>query len=367
MRAAALVVLGALVAGAGAAHAGGDTFLAGGDVRSARPIEGDFMAFGGHVLIDEPVRGDAAIAGGAVEVRSAVGDDLAAAGGNVSIDAAVAGDLMAAGGNVTLSKQAVIGKNARIYAGDVVVDGRIEGDLKGSARKFTINGEVGGDVRVQAEDVELGPEAKIGGTLAYTSRNELKKAEGAAIGGGIARDAGSPRRTLREREPESPLAWLVRSVVVYLGLLACAALFMVLFPAFALRAAQRVRASPWLALAVGVAVLLAVPVAAVLMMITILGIPLALVTLAAYPVLLLAGFVLGVVFLARLLARAVRHEDVEGYSQVMGYVAVALVGVVLLHLVPFAGGLLIALMSLAGLGALLLELFSRWGLARKAV
>jgi hypothetical protein len=145
----------------------------------------------------------------------------------------------------------------------------------------------------------------------------------------------------------------------YLALLASAAVFLLLVPVFGTQAALRVRATPGLALGIGFGALVAVPVLAVLLFITLLGIPLGLAVLALYPVLLLTGFIVGVLSVARLLPAALKKPVPSGYQATVGWFALALLLVLLVGSVPVLGGLLVGLVSLAGIGACVLELYGR--------
>jgi hypothetical protein len=81
--------------------------------------------------------------------------------------------------------------------------------------------------------------------------------------------------------------------------------------------------------------------------------------LALYPVMLLAGFVLGVLFIAGLLPAALRKPQPQGFGAGVGWFALALLLVMLAGAVPVVGAMAVALLSLAGIGALVLEIYGR--------
>jgi cytoskeletal protein CcmA (bactofilin family) len=339
-------------------------YTAGGQVRPARPVPGDYVAAGGRIVIDQRIGGDAMLVGGSIDVRAPIGDDLRAAGGDVNVDGTVGGELFAAGANITLARGAVIARSARIHGANISVEGRIEGGLKGSADKVTINGEVRGDVDVAAEQVELGPAAKIGGALRYSSAAELKRAEGATVGGAVTRDESrrsNPGRHDDERRMhgERRVGGWVGGLLSYLGLLACGALLLLVAPVFSSEAPDRIRAMPWVSLGIGFATVIAAPVLAVLLFVTLLGIPLGFIVLALYPVLMLGGFLVGTLFIARLMPGALRQQAPAGFKSVIGYFALALLMVLLLARVPLAGGILLAFVTFAGIGACAVELYGR--------
>lgn len=347
-----------------------NVYAAGGQVRSPAGLNGDFAAAGGKVVVDQPVPGDVNLAGGSVDVRAPVGDDLRAMGGDISIENKVGGELLATGGNITLTPAASVARGAVFYGGKVEMNGRVDGDLKASARNIVIDGEVRGNAKLAGEQIELGPHARIGGALSYTSPSELKKAEGATIAGALTRveDGASDGRNgrngsngdrayMREHSMRGP-SW-VGGIMSFLAMLAVAALFILAVPRFGDQAAGRIQSQPLLSLGLGFGAAVAVPVLAVLLFITILGIPLGIAVMALYPALLLGGFVVGVLFVAQLLVKALHKPVPTSFGASLGYFALALLLMLMVASVPFVGGLLAGLLGLAGIGACVLELHAR--------
>ena len=243
------------------------------------------------------------------------------------------------------------------------MDGRIDGELRATAQKITIDGEVRGNARLVAEEIELGPKARIGGSLSYESRSELKKAEGATIGGAVTRhqDPSNQRGAGGSWERSGAVSgppW-VGGVMSFLALLAFAVIFLLIVPRFGEQASDRIKASPWLALAVGLGSVVTVPVLAVLLFATLLGIPLAIAVLALYPALMLVGFTVGVLFISRLLVTGMRKQAPGSFMGRLGYFAAGLLLTLLISWVPFIGGVLVGLLALAGVGACVLELYGR--------
>lgn len=337
---------------------GRNVYAAGGQVRPAGPVSGDWVAAGGKVIVDQSIGGDAMLAGGSVDVRAPVGDDVRAAGGDVTIESRVEGELVASGGNITVRPSAAIGHGATFHAGSVTIDGRVEGDLQATARKITIDGEVKGNARLVGEEIELGPKARMGGAVSYVSSSELKHAEGAVVAGTVTRE-NPPQQGGRGWEAAAGAPSWVAGAMSFLALLAAGAMFLLLLPRFGVAAAQRVRSSPWLALGIGLGTIAALPLVAVLLFITLLGIPIGIALLAMYPALWLGGFLVGVLFVSRLLAAALRKDVPAGFGASIASFAMGLLLTLLVASVPFLGALLAGLLSVAGVGALVLELHGR--------
>jgi cytoskeletal protein CcmA (bactofilin family) len=344
-----------------------NTYLSGSSVRAGRVIEGDFVGAGGKVSIDQPVKGDVMAVGGSVDIRAAVGDDVRVAGGDVNIENTIGGELFASGANIALSKAVRVAGHTALYGGTVVIDGKIDGPLRVGARTVTVNGELNGETRFRAEVIEVGPTAKINGALFYSSPNELKRMEGATITGAITRLDGTSMSRERDmsradrdwhgRTQRSGI-W-VGSIFTFVALLACAAVLLLVFPAFSANASETIKTSPWLTLAVGFGAIVGVPILAALLFVTVLGIPLGIIALALYPALLLMGYVVGVLFVARRAQVAMRKGDASGFSSVIGFFALALLLVMLMSRLPFVGWLVLFVITAIGFGALILEIYSR--------
>ena len=339
-----------------------------GNVRSTGPVNGDLYAAGGRVIVEHTVAGDATLAGGSVIVRAAVGDDLRAAGGDINIDSTVGGELYASGGNIILSKTAVVAGAVTMYAGNVTIEGKVNGPLKVYAKKIALNGEITRDVELNAEQIELGPQAKLGGALRYSSNAQFKTAQGVIIGGAVTRaDAMNGRPdTHHDREWHGQMmgsgsGWagtIAGTVASFVALLAASALFLLVFTGFSQRTATRMLAKPWSALAAGVVILLGAPILAMLLLITLIGIPLGMVLMMLFPLILLMGWVVGVFGVAQRVQRAIQKEVSSGLSAAtIGFFALTLLLVLLLGSLPFIGFLILVAILLLGTGACALELY----------
>ncbi len=356
--------------------------LVSGQVHTSQQVEGDLMAAGGRVSVDHAVNGDANLAGGSVEVRAAVGDDLRVAAGSVMLSSTVGGEALLSAGSVTLTPTAAVAQGTRLYGGSVTVGGSLAGPLAVSAQTIYLNGEVKGDARLVAEKIELGPLARLGGALSYSSPTEILKAPGAVVLGAVTRETRSTGRYGRssdssdssdaaerpghgQMDRESSMSmhasgpgWL-GGVFAFLALLAFGAVALLICPVFMPRAANTVKTSPGLSLAAGLGVVIAVPVLAVLLFATLLGIPLGFAVMALYPALGLTGFVVGVLAFSMWLRALLRRSEFNTYASTLLWFALTLALLMLLAWLPFIGGLLGLSVMLIGLGGGALEWYRR--------
>lgn len=334
-----------------------NTYAVGGTVDVQAEIEADLLALGGTVAVRRPVAGDVTVAGGTVDLMGAVGGDIRAAGGTVTVQGDVGGEVVAAGGTVTVAPDARVAGRAWLSGGHVAVAGRIERGLGVAAASVSISGEVDGDARIAAPTIEVRAGARITGDLVYAGASAPHVDPGAHIGGrvtpapsGLARHAGR-------------IGWVVRVIghVVLLGsLIVAGAVLVLLWPHFTISAARTIGRHPWRSLGLGLLVLVVPPIAAGLLMVTIIGIPVGLALAALYGMALLVGYLTASVFVGDAGARLAQQGPELSRGARLLSLVLALVVLAAIGLVPVLGALVGLLTLLAGLGAFTLRAYERW-------
>jgi cytoskeletal protein CcmA (bactofilin family) len=332
--------------------AGGDRFAAGDQVNVSSPVAADLLAAGGNVEVDTRIGGDVLVAGGNVRLKGDVESGVIAGGGQVTINARIKRSVRAAGGQVEIGPKAELGGNLSVAGGQVRIEGPVFGYVQAAGGNVTLDGSVGGDVWATGGRLSLGPNARIAGKLHYASRGELNQDPAAVVQGGIEHvdfDAAWPREH-REQHRSGFAGWLWIT-----GLMVLAALLVALAPDITARTSRVLRERPAMSLLIGFVVLVCVPIAALILLVTLIGFPLALLAMLLYPVLLLVGYVstsIGVADWA--LQRFVTMRTITPLTRA----AAAAAGMFLVALVarlPAVGGFLAFLALLVGLGALALQ------------
>ncbi len=313
-------------------------------------------------------------AGGSVVVGAGeTTGDLRAAGGTVIVRGTVDGDLRGYAGTVVVEESGVVTGDLQASAGSVVVRGTVESDLEGAAGSVTVapGGVVGGDVSVAAADlvvagtvegnvkaavqrIELAETASVGGSVAYSSDAEFVRADGATVGGQVSAvdnlsvDAGFGNFA------DGPLG-LVFGVYGILATLALGAVLLVVVPEFSESVVTEVREHTLRSGGVGLLGLIGIPIALVLVAITVVGAPIALLGLMAFGL---------VIFTSAALAEYAAGAWVLSYTSVdsrWAALAVGVVGVGILSLIPVVGNLINVVVFLFGFGAVLALLYRRYG------
>jgi len=340
---------------AGTATAG-NVYLAGTQVRTEGPIHGDLIAAAGRISVDHPVSGDAVLTAGSIEIYSRIGDDLRALGGIISISGHVAGEALLAGGSVSLGPDSEVGGRAWLAGNDIVIGGHLRNGLKVYGKKILVLGEVAGPVELAAEQIEILSSARILGDVTYSSSHKIKIAPNAMIAGKVVRTPG----TFEFYHPRFKVpGWPAFRPLLLLGLLAAGLLLIALFPRFTRAAMQAINAAPLKSVGLGAAIFFSLPPVILLLVITIIGIPIALALLAFYATGLLTGYLVLALFLGDKLLHAARRPP-GAFAWRAGSLAAALILLWLVRHLPYIGDLVVLGALLAGLGAIVLQAFSNY-------
>ena len=327
----------------------GDLYATAEVVRIDGRLAGDLLALAQRVLVDGTVDGDVFAAGRAIDVRGPVGDAARVAGDQLTVSSTIDGDLVAAGNRLQLFEDAVV-RGRLLAAGSIVeVEGTVEEDLRVAAGEIIVRGTVRGDARVMADRLELAPGARIEGDLDYRTRTPLSAEEAARVGGAV-----------RHQEPvhdeDADRSWVGRifrswfwgwqfGSALLVGLLAVA-----LFPRVVQRLVTAIAAETTLGALLGFGAFLIVPIATVVVMLTLVGVPLGLIVMLLFGAALYLAKLPTAAWVGAWLLARVGRSDASPYAGM----AVGVLALYLLFAVPWLGGLGWLAATWLGFGAMVL-------------
>lgn len=326
-----------------------DLYVAGERVHVTSAVNGDVIAAGGRIILSGPIEGDVLAVGGVVDVQGNVADDVRAAGGTVTIDSRVGDQVAAAGGTVRILPGALVAGKVWLAGGEVEILGVLGKEARVAGGTVVIAGRVQGDLNIAAREVKILSGARIEGNLIYRSPQQAEISPDAQITGSITYKA--------VEMPERPSRLQAAGVfaAVFLSLLVSGIVLFLLFPAFTYAAARNIRTAPWKSLGLGFVLLIVTPFAAVVLMMTVLGIPLAFIMLAAYFIALPLSFIITMLFLGDASMRLVRRTAFLSRAWGVAALVIGFIILTLLQLIPVVGGLAGFLALIFGFGALGLQ------------
>ena len=346
-----------------------DIYVFSGRVYIDAPVHGDVWCAGGTVTVNDTVTGDIVVAGGDIYLRGTVLDDVRAAGGTLVVSGDIGGDLLITGGTAGVEPEAVISGNMAVAGGNVTMDGTVLGKFKAAAGLVVLNGRVekdfefnGGDLNLNgtiggtsvlvAKRIEVGEKAALRGNVRYwTEEGEVNF--GNALQSGAAATFDASLRQHFER-PDfkflgfasflAVLWYLIASfILIWLGQRLLGRIFR--------QAADTAQAEPVRSLGYGFLYFAAVPVAIVLLLVTVVGIPVGLIVLFFYILFLVLAHIttalVGAYWIDR--RKSYNWRPIQLVFAALGL----LVALKLLGFIPFVGWVVKAAVVFIAFGAIL--------------
>lgn len=346
----------------------GNVYAGAGQITIAAVVNGDVNAGAGELWVMDTIRRDLIVGGGRIHINGVIGEDLRCGGGSVMLRGNVLGDVVVGCGEIEIGPDVVIYGDLVIGGGRVRMYGRVLGSLVTAGGEIEFNGEAakdaeirGGDVMLNgifrgpckfaAESLRLGPNAEFYQDVRYWQKNGevdfsryLSEGARAIFDESLQQDMGQGKK-----------GWFVGAFSLFFlyRLLAGALLITVLVLLFDLffQRTGRDLLTQWLnRFGTGVLYFIGVPVAMVLMFVTVIGIPLGLFTLFFYL------FTVAFAYALTATVGAYAWEQYRGLSWTKGQrilVGIAiLLGLKIITWIPVLGFLLIAVAVSVAFGSI---------------
>ncbi|HLD18638.1 MAG TPA: hypothetical protein VJB90_01350 [Candidatus Nanoarchaeia archaeon] len=271
----------------------GSVFEKGEELNRAESIKGNYYATAAIVQLSAPVSGDVIAAAGNVTISNSISGDVMIAAGQASISGNVLGDARIAAGKAELS--GIVDGDAIIFAGEADLRGKVKGDalIEAGAAKIgdvggslhvdggtvKINGIINGSATINADMIEFTNGSKILGDLNYSS---TKRVDDKFVGGKI---------TYIEKK-QSFFESISGTIFAFGSALLLGMLLLFFLQEKTIEAADRLMEKPLQVLLVGVLALIVIPIIAIILLFTIVGIPISIMIIVAFIALLYFGKIL---------------------------------------------------------------------------
>lgn len=360
-----LIVAIALSSGAALAV----VFKSGGEVivPKGRVIDDDLFVAGSNVVIDGTVNGDVFAFAGDLTVRGNIRGELFAFAGNVTIEDTIwgparifSGDIKSGGhiaGNYTLFGGKVrmngsLGRDATIKCGEAIISGTVGRDLGLEAKTATVSGAVGNDAYLRARSLTLGKLA-VGRDLVYKTPAQFDlPAEVVARG----KTTWEELRVEKGHKTHSALRGIKAFFhwIWFLGALVVGLIVIALSRKQSLVIAETMNTDFWRSLGIGALWLILMPAAAIIVGLTLVGLPVAAFGLFAYVTVLYLSTVFFSLLLGQKIFALFKKPAISPYAALL----LGLVIVFLLTLVPFLGLAIRLFVAALGGGAIVLSRFA---------
>ncbi len=329
---------------------------AGADVKSEKTIRHSYFLAGNQVDSKDDIWGLAAFAGNGV-VFSGSSEYAALAGNSILVKGDIENDLFVAGNAVELTEDAHIGRDVFGFGNTFLIKTNLNGNVFVSGNRLVLeNVTIAGDLKVGFDEIVIKGKSAISGTFEYndtaivTGLDNLSADE-------ITTYAGSKNNTVTFAMS------LTDKIIFLLGRLLVTIIFIAIAKKFSKRIIDEFELkSAWKNLALGLGLLIVIPLASIFVMITFIGLPLGLIGFAFYALFAyLANSVTGGVIGHLLAEKAFKQPKMHIFLQY----TIGIVLVELLTLIPYAGSLIGGISVCFGFGYLIHKIFRQSEKAKK--
>ncbi len=311
-------------------------------------VDGDVVVIGGQrVTVTGHVMGDVIVFGQSVTINGAVDGNVRAFVQQMTLRGKVSRNVSAWVNTLDTEQGSEVGREVLAFANVITTEGRVGGDIQTFANHLLVNGPVGGSIHATCDQMTLGSSAQIQGATVYKGRHEAEVDPGAKL-------ASPVQFTLNTRQPEYTsgkyywhlaLSWGAAFIFGLALLLIMPSLFI-----------EAVRNTESLASAgFGALLIFGVPIVAILVCFTVVGLAVSISTLMLYVMAVYAGKMFIAVWLGQKMFGATLST-----GGLIGRLAVGLVVIYALRQIPYTIGIWIGLLiAVWGMGALALALYRR--------
>jgi cytoskeletal protein CcmA (bactofilin family) len=310
-------------------------------------VDGDLIVFCNNVTVDGHIKGDVIAFSSQLRLNGPVDGNVRGFVQTLTLNGLVGKNVSAWVGVVDLAQKAHVGGTMMMGVTDLVLDGTIGGDLLTLAHSTEINGSLGHDVTIRGDQLTIGSTAVIAGQTKFTGTHQPDVSSSAKLGSPV-------QVTIPKRGPNySGIRYYWHQVMFWGASFLLGLVILLLAPGFffdTVQASKKV--GP--AFGFGALFLFATPIAAIIVCLTIVGLS------VGIPVLFLYGIA---VYAAAIFVSAWAGEKLlgagPGIGPTIGRLALGLLIFRALRMLPYVGFWVFWLVTMWGLGAVVLALHRR--------
>jgi hypothetical protein len=320
----------------------GNLYAAGSQIVVDGTVNGDLFCAGATVTVNGTVNGDIICAGSSITVNGAVTGDVRSASSELSVNGKVGGGMLSFGSALNVNSTASVGSNILAFGATLRADGPVGGDIQFFGASLLLNNKVGGDVTFYTEPardkksepaMSLRPQANVSGNLSYYEGTDVNLSDGAAVSGETVVIQPKPypagAQSAKKFLAGFGLIWLLWGVI---GGIIIGFVLVGFFPRQVRATLDTMLERPGASLGWGFVTAVVTPIVMVLLLITVVGIPLALLAGALFAAMCMLMKVLGAVGIGALLAHWFKWKLSLYWLVVIGVIVAAII-----YIIPIIG------------------------------
>ena len=325
-----------------------DLYAMGDRVRVEGTVDGDVFGFAQQMDVSGHVTGDLICFCQTLRISGQVDGNLRSLANNITVTGTIDKSVSSFTEWITIDPSGKIGHNLTSFTKTLTLDGSLGRDLLSMFGKGNINGSIGGSMNAKGENLTINSGASIAGSAKFEGDNPAEVSSGAKLASPL--EYKKMQHKSHDVRGSGYYIWAVIWAAAYIlfGLV-----LLSLLPAFSREASENVE-NVGASFGLGVLVFFAVPIAAVIACVTVVGLFVGLTTLFLwYAALYFAQIIVGATIGQWIMGRS---------SDTWGLIGRMVIGICILRVgmaVPYLGGWFKFGVVIWGVGALSLAIYRR--------
>ena len=318
-------------------------FFSNNNINETLEAESDVYAVGNSIRFSGNIKADLIAAGNNINIQTqSIGGSIRAAGATIIINSKVERNITIAAANVNIESETKA-KGIYISSGDVNFEGEAE-DLIINGDIVTVNGLVTGNAKINCTRLIIGEKAKVIGEFKVKSKGDIE----------ILGDFNINDIVFEKIKYDTNETNLLKKVNVFnkLTSIVTAIILALLITLFCNKyndkAVKNIESKPWMIFLIGFATLVILPIASILLFITIVGIPVSIISLIIYALIIY----LAPIFTSIILGKVVLKNSNPYISAIIFTLVVKI-----LSFIPYIGKFIIFACILISLGIFIQNIF----------
>jgi cytoskeletal protein CcmA (bactofilin family) len=324
-----------------------DLYIAASSIAINGVVNGDVVSVGSTITVTGKINGSIIAIGSTINIGGEITESVRVVGSSVTVTGIIGGDLVTAVNDIDIDKSAVIQRDLVFAGREIDIDAPISEEITGWGSQVTIRDIVGGDVEIGVETLTIASTAEIKGDLVYYSEDPATIESGAKI------DGTTTHEPAKYRMPDFPIIRNFRiwgAVIGFFMALIPGIIIILIAPRRSKAVAAAIKTKPLLSLGWGALLLIATPIAILILCVTIIGIPLGIIGVILYGLAIFFGQIAFGLFIGYWIIGSTRNVDSKGIlilAFLLGFVLLTLV-----KLIPFVGPFIWIVTTIFGIGAM---------------
>ncbi len=188
-----------------------DVFISGARIKFNSKVIGDLFSLSYEMVQTDTVTGNFMALAYSVQNLGPVLGSYRVCARNMSCNADVGRNVLLYGQEINVGPASHIGRDANLAGGSVVFQGDCAGNLFVSAQAAVISGRVGGNLNFQGDSLTINPNTVIEGNVDYNSPSRAMIAPGAVVNGQVTWKKSETEKPQENRQGNfwTALTWII--------------------------------------------------------------------------------------------------------------------------------------------------------------